>query len=138
MTSQSLSRSIPHDPLWPAIFADLAFWTVAGLLGALLSVPIGNLADVRPLWFAVGAGSLALAGVALLLGLGRLRPVSRGLVWAFAVGNFALAPLVWLAAVAGWLPLSSAGNWALASLGDAMLVLGLYQVWVLRKARTTG
>jgi hypothetical protein len=133
MTSQSLSRS--HDHLWPAVFADLAFWTVAGLLGALLCVPIGDLANVRPLWFAVGAGALGIVAFGLLLGLGRLRPVSRGLVWSFAVGNLALAPVVWLTAFAGWLPLSSAGNWALALCGDAMLVLGLYQWSVLRKRR---
>jgi hypothetical protein len=139
MTSQSVSRSQDQsqDQLWPAVFADLAFWTVAGLLGALLCVPIGDLADIRPLWVAVGAAGLGVVAFALLLGLGRLRPVSRGLVWAFAIGNFALAPGVWLTAFAGWLPLSSAGNWALAVCGDAMLVLGLYQLSVLRKRTTS-
>src|SRR5262245_26457150 len=109
MTSDAISRSIPtaDDHLWRAIVADLAFWTVAGAVAGMLSAPIGHLIDVRPLYLAIGAGGLAVVSVGLLLGLNRTRPVSRALVWGFAVGNLALAPLGWLTALFGWLPLSS-------------------------------
>jgi hypothetical protein len=135
MTSDALSRPFPHAKthLWRAIVADLAFWTAAGLLAALLSVPIGNLIDVRPLWFAVGAAGLAAGGVGLLFLLGRVLPVSRGLVWAFALTNLVVAPVLWVAAFMGALPLSAAGNRGLAMCGDAMLILGLYQLYALRQ-----
>jgi hypothetical protein len=135
MTSEALSRSFPHANahLWRAVAADLAFWTAAGLLAALLSVPIGNLIDVRPLWFAVGAAGLAAFSVGSLFVLDRMRPVSRRLVWGFALGNLAGAPVAWLAAFLGWLPLSAAGNWGLAMCADAAFILGLYQLYVVRQ-----
>jgi hypothetical protein len=48
------------------------------------------------------------------------------------VTNFALAPLAWAAAAFGWLPLSSAGNMALADAGVVMLVLGVWQFTAMR------
>jgi hypothetical protein len=135
MTSDALSRTLPQasDRLWPAIFADLAFWTATGGLAALLSVPIGRLIDVRPLWLAVGAAGLAAVSAGLVFLLDRLRPASRRIVWGFALGNLAAAPVLWLAALFGWLPLSSAANWALAACAYAMFVLCLYQLYVLRR-----
>jgi hypothetical protein len=40
-----------------------------------------------------------------------------------------------VAAALGWLPLSSAGNWALAGAGDVALVLGVWQVAASRRSR---
>ena len=135
MTSDALPQSFSHadDRLWRAIVADLAFWTIAGALAAAVSAPIGDLIDVRPLWFAMGAAGLAAVSVASLLGLNRMRPVSRQLVWGFAIGNLVLAPMVWLTALLGWLPLSSFANWGLAACADAMFLLGLYQLYALRR-----
>ncbi len=80
-----------------------------------------------------GGLSFVVFGVVLLLGLNRIRPTPRGLVASFAVTNFLLAPLVWAAAFFGWLPLSAAGNWALADAGAVMLVLGVWQLSALRR-----
>lgn len=136
MTSDALSRSVPNANtyLWRGIAADLGFWTTAGILAALLCVPIGDLIGVQPLWVAAGAAGLAAVSAGLFVGLTRLRPVSRQLVWGFAVGNLAAAPVVWLAALLAWLPLTPGGNWGLAACADAMLVLGLYQLYLLRKS----
>ena len=135
MTSDALYRSVPHGDarLWRAIAADLGFWTAAGVLAALFCVPIGGVIGVRPLWFAVAAAGLAVFATGLLVGLNRLRPVSRRLIWGFAVGNLVAAPVVWLAAFLAWLPLLPGGNWALAACADAMLIPGLYQLYLLRQ-----
>jgi hypothetical protein len=119
--------------LWNGIVADLGFWTAAGVLAALFSVPLGGVSGVRPLWLAGGATGLAALGIVLLVGLSRLRPVPRRLVWGFAITNLASAPVVWLAALLGWLPLTAVGNWALAACADAMLLLSLYQLYLLRQ-----
>ena len=126
-------RGMTSETLWRGISADLGFWTAAGAIGAVLSVPISDAIGVRPLWFAVGAAGLAVAAAALFVGLNRRRPVSRQLVWSFAAGNLALAPVVWLAVFLGWLPLTPAGKWGLAACADVMLVLGLYQLYTLRR-----
>ena len=74
----------------------------------------------------------AIFGPLMLLGLNRMRP-TRGLIAGFVVTNLVLAPLSGAAAVLGWLPLSTAGNWALADAGVIMLVLGLWQFNALRQ-----
>ncbi len=74
----------------------------------------------------------AIFGPLMLLGLNRMRP-TRGLIAGFVVTNLVLTPLAWAAAVFGWLPLSTAGNWALADAGVIMLVLGAWQFNALRR-----
>jgi hypothetical protein len=135
MTSDALYGPVSdgNTHLRKGIVADLGFWTAAGVLAALFSAPLGGVSGVRPLWLAVGAAGLAAVGVVLLVGLSRLRPVSRRLVWGFAIANFVAAPVVWLASLLGWLPLTSVGNWGLAVCADAMFVLGLYQLYLLRQ-----
>jgi hypothetical protein len=137
MTSDALYGPVSHanSHLWRGIVADLGFWTAAGVLVAVFSGPLGDVSGVRPLWLAVGAAGLAAGGVVLLLGLNRMRPVPRRLVWGFAATNLAAAPVVWLAALLGWLPLTPVGNWGLAACADAMFVLGLYQLYLLRQRR---
>ncbi len=81
----------------------------------------------------VGGLSFAVFGPVLLVGLHRIRPVSRGLVAAFVVTNFLLAPITAAAAWFGWLGLSAAGNWALADAAAVMLVLGVWQFTALRR-----
>jgi hypothetical protein len=76
----------------------------------------------------VGGLSFVILGPVMLLGLHRIRRVSRGLVAGFVVTNFLLAPITAAAAWFGWLGLSAAGNWALADAAAAMLVLGVWQL----------
>jgi hypothetical protein len=132
------STAIPHrtqSSRLRSIQADLAFWSVAGAIVAALSaqlaaswgVPRGVLLDVG-LAFAV-------LGPAMLLGLNRMR-ITRGLVGAFVVTNLVLAPLAWVAAACGWLPLTGAGTWALADAGVVMLVLGLWQFAAMRSSHS--
>jgi hypothetical protein len=50
------------------------------------------------------------------------------------VSNLLLAPIMWAAALLSWLPLSAAGNWALADGGAVALVLGVWQLTALRRS----
>jgi hypothetical protein len=135
MTSATISRSSVHSdtPRWRSIRADLVFWTVAGAVVAALSGPLGQWWNVPRAELAVGGLSFLVAGPVLLFGLNKIRPTARGLVLAFGVSNLLLVPTLWAAAALGWLPLSAAGNWALAGAGDVALVLGVWQLTALRR-----
>jgi hypothetical protein len=135
MTSATISRSSRETDVsrWRPIAADLLFWTAAGAVVAALSGPIGQWWNVPRIELLVGGVSFLVVGPVLLLGLSRVRPVPRGLVLAFGVSNLLLAPTLWTAAALGWLPLTAAGNWSLASAGDVALVLGVWQLSALRR-----
>jgi len=139
MTTASIStRTIRTDNArWRSIAADLGFWTVAGAVVAALNGPLSRSWNVAHTELVIGGLSFLVGGVALLLGLNRIRPTSRGLVLAFGASNLLLAPTLWVAAALGWFPLSSAGNWALAGAGDVALVLGAWQLTALRRPRHT-
>jgi hypothetical protein len=113
--------------------ADLGFWTAAGAVIAALSGPLAHSWQVSRTVLLVGGLSFAVFGPVLLLGLNRIRRVSRGLVTGFVVTNFLLAPITAAAAWFGWLGLSAAGNWALADAAAVMLVLGFWQLTALRR-----
>ncbi|WIM88571.1 hypothetical protein PT015_03490 [Candidatus Mycobacterium wuenschmannii] len=118
-----------------SIQADLAFWTVAGAIGAALSGPVSASWGV-PSAVPLGGGiAFAILGPALLVILSRIR-ITRGLVAAFVVTNLVLAPLACATAAFGWLPLTGAGNWALVDAGVVMLALGVWQFGALRAARS--
>jgi hypothetical protein len=140
MTSASISARTVHtaDIRWPSIRADLGFWTVAGAVVAALSGPLGNWWNAPRVELRVGGSAFLVGGVLLLFVLNRIRPTSRGLVLGFGVSNLLLTPTLWAAASLGWLPLSSAGNWALAGAGDVALVLGVWQLTALRRSGRTG
>jgi hypothetical protein len=112
--------------------ADLVFWTAAGAVVAALSAPLARWWDVPRQVLLDGGLAFVILGPAMLLSLNRIR-ATRGLVAAFVVTNFALAPLAWAAAWFGWLGLSRAGNWALADAGLVMLVLGAWQLTAFRR-----
>lgn len=139
MTTASIStRTRPTDATrWRSIRADLVFWTVVGAAVAALSGPLGDWWKVPRAGLLIGGLAFLAAGPALLFGLNRIRPTPRGLVVGFGVSNLLLVPTLWVAALRGWLPLSAAGNWALAGAGDAALVLGVWQFTALRRARHT-
>ena len=75
--------------------------------------------------------AFVIGGPLMLLGLNRLRG-TRAVAAGFVVTNFVLASVAWAAAGFGWLPLSTAGNWALADAGVVMLVFGVWQFTALR------
>ncbi len=130
MTTTAISRSTDASRRRP-LRADLIFWTVAGAVIAAFSRPLSDSWAV-PHAVLLDVGLVfAIFGPALLLGVNRMRP-TRGLVAGFVVTNFVLAPLAWAAAGFDWLPLSKAGNWALADAGVVMLVLGVWQFTALR------
>ena len=105
-----------------------------GAVVAVLDRPLGDWWNVPRTTLLVGGLSFLVGGVGLLFGLSRLRPTPRALVAGFGVSNLLLAPIMWAAALFGWLPLSVAGNWALADAGAVALVLGVWQLTALRRS----
>jgi hypothetical protein len=136
MTSTSLStRSRPTDDRrWRSIRADLVFWTFVGGVVAAFSGPLAHWWNLSRAELLDGGLSFLVGGVALLLGLNRIRPTPRALVTGFGVSNLLLAPILWAAASFGWLRLSAAGNWALADAGAVALGLGVWQLTALRRS----
>ena len=135
MTTTSIAtRSRQADqPRWRSIRADLVFWTLAGGAVAALSRPLADWWNVPRSAFLEGGLAFLVLGPILLFGLNRARPTASALVASFVVTNFLLTPIVWAAAIFGWLRLSVAGNWALADAGVVMLVLGIWQLTALRR-----
>jgi hypothetical protein len=135
MTSTSISAKPRRTDVarWRSIIADLGFWTAVGAVAAALSGPLSDWWDVPRAVLLEGGLAFLVIGVVLLFGLNRIRPMPGGLVASFVATNFLLAPIVWAAAIFGWLRLSAAGNWALADAGVIMLVLGIWQLTTLRR-----
>jgi len=140
MTTTSISatsRQTDHAR-WQSIRADLVFWTAAGAVVAAFSGPLADWWRAPHSELLVAGLSFLVGGVGLLLGLSRLRPTPRTLVAGFGVSNLLLAPILWAAALFGWLPLSAAGNWALADAGAVALGLGVWQLTALRRSPHRG
>jgi hypothetical protein len=135
MTNATISRSPVRTDVtrWRSVAADLTFWTTVGAVVAIFSGQLANWWNLPRTALLVGGLGFLGAGPALLFALNRIRPTSGGLVLAFGVSNLLLAPTLFAAALLGWLPLSTAGNWALAGAGDAALVLGIWQLIALRR-----
>ena len=113
--------------------SDLVFWSVAGAVVAALSRPLSDSWGAPRAVLLEGGIAFAILGPLLLLGINRMRP-TRGLIAGFVVTNAVLAPLAWAAAAFEWLPLSRAGNVALADAGVVMLVLGVWQFTAMRRS----
>jgi hypothetical protein len=129
MTSTAISHRTHSSRR--SLQGDLVFWSIAGAVVAALSRPLSESWGLpRAVLFDVGI-AFAIFGPLMLLGVNRMRP-TRALFAGFVVTNFALAPLAWAAAAFGWLPLSNAGNMALADAGVVMLVLGVWQFTAMR------
>lgn len=136
MTSKLISHgdSQTDDARWRSIVADLAFWSVVGAIAATLSGPLGDWWRAPQAVLITGGLAFVIAGVVLLFGLSRKRPISRSLVRAFSLSNLVVALIAWLAALFGWFPLSGPGNWALAAAGGVALALGLWQLSTVRRS----
>ena len=129
MTSTAISHRTHSSRR--SLQGDLVFWSVAGAVVAALSRPLADSWGLpRAVLLDTGL-AFAILGPLLLLRVNRMRP-TRALFAGFVVTNFALAPLAWAAAAFGWLPLSSAGNMALADAGVVMLALGVWQFTEMR------
>lgn len=138
MTTQTISRNASSPSaggghLRRSIRLDLFGWTA---VGALLAAAAGPLADL----LAVPAGWLLASGLALLVGapaslwlLERRVGYSRKLVGWFAALNLDAGVLLWLALLAGWLPVDGALWWALAGVADLCLIFGIVQFLAWRK-----
>ena len=135
MANATISRSSARTDhaRWRSIAADLTFWTAVGAVVVTFSGQLATSWIVPRSALLIGGLAFLGAGPALLFGLNRIRPTSGGLVLAFGVSNLLLAPTLFAVALLGWLPLSTAGNWALAGAGDAALVLGIWQLIALRR-----
>jgi hypothetical protein len=140
MTTTSISATSRLTDLarWRSIRADLVFWTTVGAVVAALSGPLADWWHAPHSELLVGGLVFLVGGVGLLLGLSRLRPTPRALVAGFGVSNLLLAPILWAAALFGWLPLTAAGNWALADAGAVALGLGVWQLSALRRSPHRG
>jgi hypothetical protein len=118
---------------WAPVRADLVFWTAAGGVVAALDRPLGDWWGVPHNVLLEAGLAFLVGGVGLLLGLSRVRPTPRALVAGFGVSNLLLAPTLWAAALLDWLPVSAAGNWALADAGAVALGLGVWQLAASRR-----
>ena len=136
MTSNLISHgdSRTDNARWRSIVADLAFWSVVGAIAATLSGPLSDWWRAPHAVLIAGGVAFVIAGVVLLFGLNRKRPISRSLVRAFSLSNLVVALVAWLAASFGWFPLSGPGKWALAAAGGAALALGLWQLSTVRRS----
>lgn len=105
-------------------------------LGALLLVGAETVAD----WFGIsrtvviGAGIFALAYAAFLFYIAR-GEVSRRTAWVVALLNFDGALVIAIGLALAWGGLETDARWALAVTGDAVLLLSLAQMVVLRRTR---
>jgi hypothetical protein len=137
MTSEQISlksnkkSNKARDAAWWSIVADLAFWSVAGAIGAALSDRLGTSWGIDHEVLLVVGLAFVVIGPGALLALNRVRAMPRPLVWGFGVFNLALAPLAWAVALSGWLGFSAAGDLALAWAGGIVLVLGTWQLGAL-------
>jgi hypothetical protein len=137
-TTISATSSQADHARWQSIRADLVFWTAVGAVVAALCGPLADWWHAPHAVLLVGGLSFVVLGVILLRGLSRARPTPRALVAGFSVSNLLLAPSALAAALFGWLPLSAAGNWALADAGAAAFGLGVWQFSALRRSPQRG
>jgi hypothetical protein len=105
-------------------------------LGAFLLVGAETVAD----WFGVsralviGAGIFAFAYAAFLFYIAR-GEVSRRTAWVVALLNFDGALVIAIGLALAWGDLETDARWALAVAGDAVFLLSLAQMVVLRRTR---
>ena len=130
MTSNQISRrsNKADDAAWWSIVADLAFWTVAGAMGAALSERLGQWWGIQHEVLLVVGLVFVVLGAGALFALNRVGAMSRLVVWVFGIFNLVLAPLAWAVASSGWLNVSTAGDRALGWAGAIALVLGIWQL----------
>lgn len=129
-------RSFKDIVVWRPIAADLTFWGVTGAIVAAAAGPLGDLFGIAPKWLVIVGVVFVAAAIPALYLLNRSRAAQLPMLWSLAIFNAVLAPFAWIAALLGWFPLTTAGNWGLAAIGDVALVLAIYQFNGLRLRRS--
>lgn len=133
MTTQAISRPVTSDHLRRSIRIDLLGWTAVGAVVSLASAPLARLLAVPATWL-LAIGLLLLIGAPLSIWLvERTTGYSRKLTGWFAALNIDAGVLLWLALLAGWLPVDGAAWWALAGVADLCLLFGIVQFLAWRK-----
>jgi len=137
MTTQSISHNTSISPtrnhLRHSIRIDLLGWTAVGGVVAAASGPLANLLAVPVGWLLAIGLAFALGALAFLGLLERSAGYSRSLVGWFALFNLDTGALLWVALLAGWLPVTGALWWALAGVADLCLIFGIIQFLAWRK-----
>lgn len=133
MTTQTVSQGISPDPLRRAIRIDLIGWTAVGAVMTAASGPLAPLLALPPAWL-LSVGLLLLIGAPGSLWLfERSIGYGRSLVGWFATLNLDAGVLLWLALLAGWLPVNGALWWVLGGVADLCLLFGVIQFLAWRK-----
>lgn len=133
MTTQTISHKTSANPLRRSILVDMLGWSAVAAVVALASGPLADLLAVPSGWLlAISLAFLASALTGFWL-LERSAGYSRKLVGWFAVLNLDAGVLLWLALLAGWLPVDGAAWWALAGVADLCLIFGIVQFLAWRK-----
>ena len=133
MTTQAISHNTSSDHLRRAILVDLFGWSVVAAVVAAASGPLASLLAVPSGWLlAISFAFLASALTGFWL-LERSAGYSRKLVGWFAALNLDASVLLWVALLAGWLPVNGALWWVLAGVADLCLLFGIIQFLAWRK-----
>lgn len=133
MATQAISHNTTSEHLRRAVLVDLIGWSIVGAGVAAASGPLAALLDVPAGWLlAIGLAFPALGLATLWLLEGRFG-YSRKLVGWFAALNVDAGVLLWVALLAGWLPVTGALWWALAGVADLCLIFGIIQFLAWRK-----
>lgn len=133
MTTQAISHNTSSQHLRRSVLIDLIGWSVVGAGVAAASGPLAGLLAVPAGWLlAIGLAFPALGLASLWLLESRIG-YSRKLVGWFAALNVDAGVLLWVALLAGWLPVEGAAWWALAGVADLCLIFGIIQFLAWRK-----
>ncbi len=133
MTTQTISPNRSGDHLRRSILVDLISWSVVGGAVALASGLLAGLLGVPTGWLLAIGVALPLMALASLWLLERRADYSRTLVGWFAVLNLDCGVLLWLALLAGWIPVEGPLWWALGAVADLCLIFGIIQFLAWRK-----
>lgn len=133
MTSQAISQTSATDHLRRSVLVDLIGWSVVGAAVAAASAPLAALLDVPAGWLLAIALAFPALGLVTLWLLESRFGYSRKMVGWFAALNVDAGVLLWVALLAGWLPVEGALWWALAAVADLCLIFGIIQFLAWRK-----
>jgi hypothetical protein len=136
-TALPLTAASPREALVRrTLLGNALFSEITGLAFLLFSLPIARFLGIAPSWslLLLGAG-LLLFGVQVFT-VSRSRPLDRrGVITIIALDAGWVAASA-LLLIAGWLPLTVGGTWAVLLIADAVATFGVLQYLGLRRAGT--
>jgi hypothetical protein len=132
MTLQSISQN-PDSLLRRTLQANALFSGISGLAFTAAAQPIALFLglDAPFVLVAIGVG-LLLYALALWFNAGR-HPLNRPFVWAAIIGDTAWVVGSYIILLTDWLPLTSAGWWAVAIVADLVAIFAVLQFYGLRQ-----